>query len=317
VAQSEGNLTSWLELSPEISDAIHRGAAVVALESTIVAHGFPYPDNLDVAHALDAAVRDAGALPAMIAVLDGTARVGLGPAEVARITRPIAEGGRPVRKCSIGDLAMVCGTGGDGATTVSASLAVATAAGIPVFATGGIGGIHRRGEDGALDMSADLDALARHPVVVVCSGAKSLLDLPATVEMLESLGVVPVGFRTSEFPAFYTARGGIPLRHRIERPEELVPVVAARRALGVSASLMVCNPPPSDLALDPDDLDRLVKASLEDVSRACVAGPDVTPAVLDALHRRSAGRTVACNRALAVANARLAGEIAVALTRKA
>ncbi len=301
-------------VSEEVRRALASGVPVVALESTIVAHGFPYPENLEAARALSESVRGVGAVPAMIAVVAGEVRVGLDAAAVEIIAR-----GGTARKCGIADIAAVCAGGGHGATTVSASIALAAEAGIDVFATGGLGGVHRRrgtpgaGGPGAPDVSADLLALSRAPIAVVGSGAKMLLDLPATVEALESLGVPVYGFGTSEFPAFYAASSGIPLRHAFGDVGSLAAAVARQRALGLRSGVLVCNPPPDEAALPSADLERWVGEALARAAEEGIAGSDVTPYVLESLHRSSGGRTVACNRALAANNAALAGRLAAAL----
>lgn len=301
-------------VSEEVRRALASGVPVVALESTIVAHGFPYPENLEVARALSESARSAGAVPAMIAIVAGEVRVGLDDAAVEVIAR-----GGTARKCGIADVAAVCAGGGHGATTVSAGIALAAEAGIDVFATGGLGGVHRRrgapgaGGPGAPDVSADLLALSRTPIAVVGSGAKMLLDLPATVEALESLGVPVYGFGTSDFPAFYAASSGIPLRHAFGDVGSLAAAVARQRALGLRSGVLVCNPPPDEAALPSADLERWVGEALARAAEDEIAGSDVTPYVLESLHRSSGGRTVACNKALAASNAALAGRLAAAL----
>lgn len=298
-------------ISGEVRRALASGVPVVALESAIVAHGFPHPENVRVARALSESVCGAGAVPAMIAVVAGEVRVGLDDAAVETIAR-----GEAVRKCGVADIAAICAAGGHGATTVSAGITLAAAAGIDVFATGGLGGVHRRRGApgaGAPDVSADLPALSRTPVAVVGSGAKMLLDLPATVEALETLGVPVYGFRTDRFPAFYAASSGIPLRHAFGDVAGLAAAVARQRALGSRSGVLICNPPSDDAALSPEDLERWVGEALARAAEEGIAGPDVTPYVLDSLHRLSGGRTVACNKALATNNAALAGSLAAAL----
>ena len=285
---------------------------MVALESTIVAHGFPYPDSLDVAHALHAAVADGGATPAMIAIVDGEVRVGLDDENLDLVARAVG-----VEKCGIGDIAPICARRGDGATTISASIAIAALAGIDVFATGGLGGVHRQravSADHPPDVSADLMALSRTPIAVVSSGAKMLLDLPATVEALETLGVPVLGFGTDHFPAFYATSSEIPLRHRFDDVEALARAIHHQRVLAPRSGLLVCNPPPSDVALRHDELDRLVERALAEADAAHVVGAAVTPYVLQALHRLSGGRTIVCNRALAANNAGLAARLSAVLT---
>ena len=307
-------MSGMSRVSEEVRRALASGVPVVALESTIVAHGFPYPENIEVARALSESTRGAGAVPAMIAIVAGEVRVGLDAAAVEIIARS-----GTARKCGIADIAAVCADGGHGATTVSASIALAAKAGIDVFATGGLGGVHRRrgtpgaGGPGAPDVSADLLALSRTSIAVVGSGAKMLLDLPATVEALESLGVPVYGFGTSDFPAFYAASSGIPLRHAFDDVGSLAAAVARQRALGLRSGVLVCNPPPDEAALPSADLERWVGEALARAAEDGIAGSDVTPYVLESLHRSSGGRTVACNKALAASNAALAGRLAAAL----
>lgn len=294
-------------VSAEVGEALAGGAPVVAFESTLIAHGFPRPENLEIAREMDAAARASGAVPAVIAVLDGRVRVGLDEAELRRVAEA-----DDIAKCSLRDLAYLCATGGNGATTVAATARIAARAGIRVFATGGIGGVHRD-QGGPPDVSADLHELARSPVAVVSSGAKSILDLPATVEMLETLGVPTIGYRCDEFPAFHTGASGLKLRHRVEGVAELGAVVRAQLELG-AGGLLVCNPPPAELAMAPDEVDALVAASLDEARAAGIAGPELTPYALTVLDRRSRGRTRVVNRALVLANAHLGAELAVALS---
>ena len=302
-------IVTWqLQVTEEILHALAEKAAVVALESTIIAHGFPYPESLSVAQALHDAVRGEGAVPAMIAIVRGEVRIGLDD----ELTEFIARGD-DVEKCGVADIAAVSARGANGATTVSASITLAAQAGIKVFATGGLGGVHRQqvgGEVQPPDVSADLLALSRTPITVVSSGAKMLLDLPATVEALESLGVPVLGHKTSHFPGFYMSSSGIPLRHSFDNVAALASAVQRQGEMGLPSGVLVCNPPPDDVALDPEELERWIEQALAEAMRDGIVGSDVTPYVLDTLHRLSAGRTVACNKALATENAALAGRLA-------
>lgn len=300
-----------LKVLEEVQQALASDTPVVALESTVIAHGFPHPENLRVARALHESVRSTGAVPAMIAIVAGEVLVGLDDDAIETIA-----GSKVVRKCGVADVAAVCAAGGHGATTVSASIVLAVEAGIEVFATGGLGGVHRRQGapgDRAQDISADLLTLSRTPIAVVGSGAKMLLDLPATVEALESLGVPVYGFETNHFPAFYASSSGIPLRHAFEDVAALAGAVRRQRALGLRSGVLVCNPPPDDVALSSGELERWVDEALESSAREGIVGSDVTPYVLEALHDLSGGRTVDCNKALAASNAALAGRLAAAL----
>lgn len=291
-------MSGLLDVSPEVRDALDAGAPVVALETTLVAHGFPSPAGIEVALESEAAVREAGTVPATIGVLDGRIRVGLTEQELTRFT-PEA------RKLGPRDLA-ACAIAGDvGATTVGGSLAVARAVGIRFLGTGGIGGVHR-GYPSPPDVSADLPALAATTVVVACSGAKSLLDVAATMELLETLGVPVLGYRTGTLPLFYQADGGPPVSQRVEDAAEAARVAAAHWELG-GHGLLLANPPPDSL-----DAAALVEEALVAATREGVSGQRVTPYVLAFLHERSDGRTREVNRKLIVANARLAAEVAVA-----
>jgi pseudouridylate synthase len=291
-------VTGLLDVSPEVRAALEEGRAVVALETTLVAHGFPTPHGVAVGLASDAAVREAGAVPATIGVLDGRIRIGLEPEELERFT-PEA------RKLGARDLA-ACAVAGDvGATTVGGVLAVARATGIRFLGTGGIGGVHR-GYPTPPDVSADLLGLVMAPVLVACSGAKSILDVPATVEFLETLGIPVVGFRTDTLPLFYEAAGGPPVPHRVEDRGAAARIAAAHWELG-GCGLLLANPPPESVDVAP-----LIEEGLAEARRERVAGQAVTPFVLGFLHKRSGGRTLEVNEALVVANARLAAEVAVA-----
>jgi pseudouridine-5'-phosphate glycosidase len=281
---------------------------VLALESSIVAQGFPHPENLELAHEMEAAVRGAGAVPAQVALLDGTVRVGLGEAEIERLARPGA------MKCSSRDIAYALTQRLVGATTVAATARIASLLGIRVFATGGIGGVHPG--EGGRDISADLAELSRCAVAVVCSGAKSILDLAATLEALEALGVPVIGVGTDRFPAFHAADSGLALGRRIDRPEALAELMAAHWAVVPDGGLLFCQPPPAAQAIGKAELDALVARALAEAAAANVGGQALTPYLLDRLNRLSGGRTLRVNRALALANARLGAEIAVAWARR-
>ncbi|MGY1601506.1 pseudouridine-5'-phosphate glycosidase [Geodermatophilus sp. SYSU D00815] len=293
-------------LSPEVAEALGAGRPVVALESTLLAHGLPRPENRRAADDVEAAVRRGGAVPATIAVLDGVPHVGLSPEEVDRVC-----GDPGLAKLGIRDLPVAAARGWSGATTVSSTALLAARAGIEVFATGGLGGVHRQSAE-TFDESADLGALARTSIVVVCAGVKSILDVPATLERLESLSVTVVGYRTTAFPGFYVADSGSPLDWSVEDPEQAAAVFAARRGLADGA-VVVANPLPDDEQLDPALHDRVIADALAAAEAAGVRGKAVTPFVLDHLHRASAGATLEVNVRLVLRNAELAGRIAAAL----
>lgn len=295
-----------VQLSEEVSDALTEGRAVVALESTLLAHGLPRPENLATARQLEAVVREQGAVPATIAVLDGVARIGLGPAELERVC-----GDDSLAKLSTRDLPVLLGTGGSGATTVASTAVLAEASGVQVFATGGLGGVHR-GASASFDESADLTTLSHTRIVVVCAGVKSILDVPATLERLESLSVTVVGYRTHTFPGFYVTDSGSFLHHRCEDPAELARVFTAGRGLS-RAALVVANPLPAELAMDPVEHDAAITDALAAAGAAGVSGKEITPFVLDHLHTASNGHTREVNVTLVLRNAALAGQVAVAL----
>jgi pseudouridine-5'-phosphate glycosidase len=289
-----------IRVDEEVATALAEGRAVVALETTLVAHGFPAPDGVSVALASEAAVRESGAVPATIGVLDGEVRVGLAERELERFT-PEA------RKIGPRDLGLCAAQGALGATTVGGTITVAAAVGIRFMGTGGLGGVHR-GFPTPPDVSADLGACARHRAFVVSSGIKSLLDVPATLEVLESLGVPVLGYRTGTVPLFYQADGGPPVAGRVETPDEAARAAAAHWALG-GHGVLLARPPTESLDVAP-----LIEEAVADARRTGVTGQAVTPFVLAALHERSGGETRRVNRDLIVDNARLAGLVAVAFS---
>jgi pseudouridine-5'-phosphate glycosidase len=297
----------YLDVRVEVAAAMATGRPVVALESTVYAHGLPYPVNLEAAAAMEAAVREEGAVPATIGLLRGRAIVGLTSDEIEELaTSP------GVAKVSVRDIAPVIAAGLAGATTVAATAAIATRVSISVMATGGIGGVHRGGET-SLDVSADLHELARSPIAVVCAGAKSVLDLPRTLEALETLGVPIVGFGTDEFPAFYSVESGIPLEHRVDDPAEVAVILEIQAALNRAQGVLVVQPPPADDAIPLVDVDEWIEEAVDEAERSGVVGKAVTPFLLERVSRSSEGRSVRANVGLLESNARLAARIAGAL----
>lgn len=297
-----------VEIRDEVGEALERGVPVVALESTLISHGLPGPDNLEVAREAEQAVRAEGAVPATVGVIGGMAKVGLEDGEL----RHMATAGN-VAKLSARDLAVAAAKGAHGATTVAATAHLASIAGIRLFATGGLGGVHREARE-SWDVSADLAMLARTPVAVVCSGVKSILDVPATLEYLETLGVPVVGFRTERFPGFYLTDSGSPLEWSVESEEEAARVVRALPELGFERSgLVVANPIPEEEQLDPVLHDRALRGGLEELVRRGIRGKDVTPFLLDRFAAETEGKSLMVNRGIIVRNARLAARIAVAL----
>jgi len=303
-------MTTVVHLHTDVAAALAEGRAVVALESTLIAHGLPRPVNLATAHAAEDAVRAAGAVPATVAVLAGRPTVGLTPEQIERL----ASG--DVRKASRRDLAAAVAQGATAATTVAATMALAHRAGVRVFATGGIGGVHPAVSHGlpTWDVSADLDELGRTPVAVVCAGAKNILDLGATLEVLETHGVPVVGYGTDDFPAFYVRSSGLPVSARVDSPDEAAALLAAHWSLG-GAGVVIAQPLPEAVALDPSGFATAWRQAEELAREQSVRGAARTPFVLARLAELTDGRSLAANRELIVANAALAGRIAVALAR--
>lgn len=296
-----------LVVSPEVQDALAAGRPVVALETTIVSHGMPWPENIETALAVEAVVRRNGAVPAAIAVLDGRIRVGLEAADLERLAKA-----RDVAKLSRADLAWAVATGRPGATTVAATMIVAERAGIPVFATGGIGGVHR-GAEHSFDISADLTELARTGVTVVAAGAKALLDLPKTLEMLETLGVPVVCYGTDQFPAFWSRTSGLAAPIRLDDAAAIAAFMRAREALALGGGVLVANPVPPADEIPAAEMEAHIAAAHADSIAAGITGKAVTPYLLGAVLERTGGRSLVTNIALIRNNARLAAEIARAL----
>jgi pseudouridine-5'-phosphate glycosidase len=294
-----------LVLSQDVGVARSAGTPIVALESTIVAHGLPWPDNLPIAQELEAAVRETGAVPATIAIVDGRPRIGLDAATLEHL----AQDGAKLAKAGAIDIAVHVARKTSAATTVSATSVLASKVGIRSFATGGIGGVHR-GDSG--DVSHDLVALARTQIAVVSAGAKSILDLPRTVEMLETLGVLVVGFATNEFPAFYTRTSGIQLDHRADTIADLAAIIRTHWALG-GGGVLVANPIPEDAEMDGDMITAAIESALAEATARDVHGKKLTPFLLARLAEVTGGASIRANRALAVGNATLAGQLATSL----
>jgi pseudouridylate synthase len=294
-------------IAPEVAEALAGGRPVVALESTLISHGLPRPRNLAVAHEVEAAVREGGAVPASVALVAGEARIGLDEEAL----RAVADR-EDVVKCGVRDLAPVAARGGFGATTVAATAHLAARAGIGVFATGGLGGVHRGARD-TWDESADLETLARTGIVVVCAGVKSILDVGATLERLETLNVTVLGYRTDRFAGFYLADSGHPVPWRVNSPAEVAAIMAARGELRTDdRAVVVANPLPVEEQLDPRAHDQAVAAGLAAAERAGVSGKELTPFLLEHLRSETAGASLEANVRLVVRNADLAARIAVA-----
>ncbi len=301
-----------LRIAPEVAQALARGKPVVALESALITHGFAPPANLEIARRMEGAVGEGGALPATVAVVEGEPWIGLSEEQLIRL----ASAG-DARKVSLRDLPLALARGADGGTTVAATMHLAHRAGVPVFATGGIGGVHR---GHAEDVSADLSALASIPIVVVCAGAKAILDLPRTLEYLETHGVPVIGYRTDEFPAFYSRRWthdqrppGLAVDARVETPEEVARIARARAAVGLRAALLVCVPVPEADELPPDEAEAAIARAVEEADAAGVSGKALTPFLLARLVDLTGGRARRANESLLLNNARVAASIGRAL----
>jgi pseudouridine-5'-phosphate glycosidase len=305
--RERNSVTEIFSLSREVETALAENRAIVALESTVIAHGLPRPLNLETALRLEQIVRDSNSVPATIAVLKGVLHVGLDQGQLEYIAR---QGN--IHKLSRRDLPIAVANTWDGATTVATTAWIAERAGLKVFATGGIGGVHR----GTLpDVSADLPELARSNLVVVCSGGKIVLDLPATREWLETHGVTVVGYGSDEMPAFYSRRSGLPVDVRADTPEEVAKIAEARRALRLEGATLVCVPVPEDAEIPSGDLREVLDEALAEAESRNIIGRELTPFLLSRMAERSAGTTLRANIALLENNARVAAEIALALTR--
>jgi pseudouridine-5'-phosphate glycosidase len=303
-------VNSLLSVAPEVRSALEAGQPVVALESTLIAHGMPYPQNLDMARRLLAAVRKEGAVPAIIAVGRGRILVGLSDADLLRVAQA-----SDVAKISSREIAAFLTSGAIGATTVASTMACAHLAGIRVFATGGIGGVHR-GAENTFDISADLDEFARTPVAVVSAGAKAILDLPKTLEYLETKGVPVVGYGTQTFPAFFCRSSGLPLQLRCDTPQEVASILRMQDKLGLRTGTLIANPIPEEHALPAEEIEAAIARALSELEIKGIAGKEVTPYLLASLVKLTEGRSLAANMALAEHNAKVAAEIAVAYAQQ-
>jgi pseudouridine-5'-phosphate glycosidase len=298
-----------LVVSPEVRAALASGRPVVALESTIIAHGMPFPQNVETALRVEKTVREAGATPATCAILRGKLVAGLSPDEVELLGKE----GASIAKASRRDLPYLVSQGCHGATTVASTMIVAHLAGIRVFATGGIGGVHR-GAASTMDVSADLQELAQTPVAVVSAGAKSILDLGLTLEYLETLGVPVVGYRTAEFPAFYTRRSGLGVDFRLDSPAEIANLLKIKWKMGLRGGVLIANPVPAEYQLDPDVIEKTIAEAVAEAERQHIRGKALTPFLLSKIEHLTGGESLATNVELVLNNARLAAEIAACLT---
>ena len=297
-----------LDVAPEVADAIHAGAPVVALESTIISHGMPWPQNAETALRVEQLIRGEGAVPATIAVIGGRLKAGCSREEIEYLGRQ----GHAVAKASRRDLPVLIARGADGACTVTTTMMIAHMAGISVFATGGIGGVHR-GAETTMDISADLEELAQTPVMVVCAGAKSILDLGLTLEYLETKGVPVIGYGTDELPAFYTRHSGFRVDYRIDTPEELAAAFKAQRAIGLKTGMLVTNPIPEEYSMDKAVIDAAIDAAVAEANARGIRGKETTPFLLAKVKDLTGGDSLESNNQLVFNNARLAARTAAAL----
>ena len=301
------NLNKFLDVKPEVAQAIAEGKPVVALESTIISHGMPYPQNVETALKVEEIIRQNGAVPATIAIIGGRLKAGLTPEEIEYFGKK----GQAIAKASRRDLAVLCARGEDGATTVTTTMIIAHMAGINVFATGGIGGVHR-GAETTMDISADLEELAHTPVMVVCAGAKSILDLGLTLEYLETHGVPVIGYGTEELPAFYTRKSGFSVDYRIDTPEELAAAFKAQNDMGLGGGMLVTNPIPEEYSMDPVVINKAIDEAIDECKAKGIHGKATTPFLLARVAEITGGDSLASNIQLVFNNAKVA-----ALTAKA
>lgn len=303
-------MNTYLDISPEVRQALAEGKPVVALESTIISHGMPYPKNVETALLVEKTIRENGAVPATIAIIGGRLKAGLSPDEIEYL----GKAGPKVAKASRRDLAAIVARGADGATTVTTTMIIAHMAGIKVFATGGIGGVHR-GAEVTMDISADLEELGSTPVMVVCAGAKSILDLGLTLEYLETKGVPVIGYGTDELPAFYTRRSGFGVDYRVDSPEELATMFKAHLALGMKGGMLVTNPIPEEYAMDKAVIDAAIEQALSDAKAAGIHGKETTPFLLAKVVELTGGNSLESNIRLVLNNATVAAKTAVEMCK--
>ena len=304
------SLNKYLDIAPEVAEALKAGKPVVALESTIISHGMPYPQNVETALNVEKIIREAGAVPATIAVIGGRLKAGLSEEQIDYLGKT----GSGVAKASRRDLPVLVARGMDGATTVTTTMMIAAMAGIRVFATGGIGGVHR-GAETSMDISADLEELSETPVMVICAGAKSILDLGLTLEYLETKGVTVIGYGTDELPAFYTRRSGFGVDYKLDTPEELAKAFHAKLELGLRGGMLVTNPIPEEYSMDKAVIDKAIDTALAEAKAQGVHGKAVTPFLLAKVKELTGGDSLDSNIQLVYNNARLAAATAAELAK--
>ena len=304
------DLRKYLSVSPEVEAAIAAGKPVVALESTIISHGMPYPQNVETALNVEKIIREAGAIPATIAIIKGKITVGLSADEIEYLGKK----GLSVIKASRRDLPVLLARGEDGATTVTTTMIGAALAGVRVFATGGIGGVHR-GAETTMDISADLEELAQTPVMVICAGAKSILDLGLTLEYLETKGVPVIGYQTEELPAFYTRKSGFKVDYRMDTAKEIADAFRVKLDMGLVGGMLVTNPIPEEYSMDPDYINKNIADAIEECDRLGIKGKETTPFLLDKIQKLTGGDSLKSNIQLVFNNARLGAQVAQELCR--
>ena len=304
------NFNKYLDVNPEVAEAIANGKPVVALESTIISHGMPYPQNVETALNVERIIRENGAVPATIAVIGGRLKAGLTADEIEYFGKK----GHAIAKASRRDLAVLCARGEDGATTVTTTMIIAHMAGIKFFATGGIGGVHR-GAETTMDISADLEELAQTPVMVVCAGAKSILDLGLTLEYLETHGVPVIGYQTEELPAFYTRKSGFKVDYRLDTPEQLAQAFHVKQELGLRGGMLVTNPIPEQYSMDADVINKAIDEAVEEAKEQGIHGKATTPFLLAKIKDITGGSSLAANIQLVYNNAKLATATACELAK--
>ena len=301
-------VNKYLDVAPEVQEALASGRPVVALESTIISHGMPYPQNVETALRVEKTIRENGAVPATIAIIGGRLKAGLSATEIEYLGKK----GRGVAKASRRDLPVLVAKGEDGATTVTTTMIIAAMAGIKVFATGGIGGVHR-GAETTMDISADLEELAHTPVMVICAGAKSILDLGLTLEYLETKGVPVIGYGTEELPAFYTRKSGFKVDYRLDTPAELAAAFRAKLEMGLEGGMLVTNPIPEEYSMDPEVINAAIDRAVDEAREQGIHGKETTPFLLSRIKDLTGGDSLASNIQLVLNNARLAAQTAALL----
>ncbi len=304
------NLKNFLDISPEVKEALSNNKAVVALESTIISHGMPYPKNVETALAVEEIVRENGAVPATIAIIGGRLKVGLTKEEIEYFGKK----GLAITKASRRDIPILLSRGEDGATTVAATMIIANLANVSIFATGGIGGVHR-GAETTMDISADLEELAMTDVMVICAGAKSILDIGLTLEYLETKGVPVIGYKTKELPAFYTTKSGFKVDYTMDTAEEIAKAFSVKSALGLHGGMLVANPIPDEYAMDYDYITKSIADAVSEAEANDIKGKDTTPFLLDKIKQITKGSSLEANIQLVYNNARLASQISVELSK--